>query len=481
MSTLRRLQQLIRERSGLVLSEGSLTLENHVRERSRQLGFSNSEQFLQHIAHEQLKSDDWTQLIALATNPLTYFFRDQSQLESAVTFLSQAARENPDRKLQIWSAGCSTGEEPYTLAMLCRMYGQKSSILATDINPAVLSTARRGVYARWSLRHVEAAVAVQFFVPTEGDQFAVNDDVRAAVKFAEHNLTTSEPLWPHESPIGWDLILCRNVLIYYPLAERRAIVERLTGALRAGGVLFLGSSEFVRDYERGVRPIVIAGRQALVRVTAQELLEEPVHTPGSQAYALRPSLGSTPARPPGLPSTQPLPKLASLAHAQEQVVAEISDNRLDVAIALLREVVTCSPHDLAAHLSLGHLYVLTGELEHAERCYQVAQRLDPLLHEAHLGLGVVCLRRDDDENAFTALQRAVFLEPRFWATAYLLGEVAERLKLSQIAARERARTLRLLEAPHSKAPLVTHPLVHSGVLPRLSVVLERLHAWERDT
>ena len=124
--------------------------------------------------------------------------------------------------------------------------------------------------------------------------------------------------------------------------------------------------------------------------------------------------------------------------------------------------------------------MLTGDLGQAERCYQLAQRLDPLLHEAHLGLGVVSLRRDDDENAFTALQRAVFLEPRFWATAYLLGEVAERLHLSQIAGREWARARRLLQAPLSKAPLVTHPLVHAGVIPRTSMVLERLQAWEQD-
>ena len=326
-----------------MLSEDSLVLESHVRERSRQLGLTDPRQFLQHLAGEPLKSDDWTKLIALATNPLTYFFRDQTQLESAVTFLVQAARQYPERKLQIWSAGCSTGEEPYTLAMLCRMHGQKSSILATDINSAVLSTGRRGVYARWSLRHVEAAVAVQYFVPAEGDQFAVTEDVRAAVKFAEHNLTAAEPPLPHESPAGWDLILCRNVLIYYPLAERRAIVERLTRALRPGGVLFLGSSEFVRDYERGVRPIVIAGRQALVRATPQELLEDQAHAPGPRAYATQPSRVSTPSQPTCAPSIQPPPERASLAHVQEQVVAEISDNRLDAAIALLREVVTCSP------------------------------------------------------------------------------------------------------------------------------------------
>lgn len=466
MSTRRQLYQLIRDRTGLMPPEESLALEKHVLDRTRALGLAGPAEFLNGLASAALESEEWTKLIGLATNPLTYFFRDQSQLESVVDFLTRAARDNAGRTLQLWSAGCSTGEEPYTLAMLCRMHGIKSSILATDVNAAALPAGRRGVYARWSLRHVEADVAAQFFVRTGVGEFAVTDEVRASVQFAAHNLTAGEPLWPREAPAGWDLILCRNVLIYYPLRERRAIVERLTSALRPGGMLFLGSSEHVRDYDRGVRPIVIAGRQALVRVTAQESLAE-------DAYAPVP----TPSVPVRAVTPPPPPQPASLSDVQEQVVAEISENKLDAAIVLLRDVVACSPHDLAAHLSLGHLLVLTGELDHAAHCYRLAERLDPLLHEVHLGLGVVGMRRGDDEEALSALQRAVFLEPRFWATAYLLGEVAERLHLPQIAAREIQRARRLLQTAHSSAPLVTHPIVHSGILPRASLALERLHVW----
>jgi chemotaxis protein methyltransferase CheR len=463
VNTLRPLHRLVRDRVGLVLSEDSLAVERYMRERTLELGLADAEQFIQHLASEQLASEDWTKLIALATNPLTHFFRDQSQLESVVKFLEQAGRESPERNLQIWSAGCSTGEEPHTLAILCRIHGLRTSILATDVNPAVLSEGRRGVYAAWSLRHVEAPVVAQFFVPTADGEFAVIEDVRAQVQFAEQNLTAGDPPLPRESPAGWDLILCRNVLIYYALAERRAIVERLARAMRPGGVLFLGSSELARDYVRGVRPIVIAGREALVRTTEQSAPPGELDLPVGATHLSGEPMPFEPAR---LPSAQPARAPVSLADVQEHVVAEILDNRSEAARALLREVVAANPHDLAAHLSLGHLCVLVGDLEGAERGYEVAQRLDPLVHEAHLGLGVVRLRRGDLENAFTSLQRAVFLEPRFWATAYLLGEVAERLKLPQIAARELQRARGLLQAAGlDTPPLVTHPILHAAVLP----------------
>ena len=141
-------------------------------------------------------------------------------------------------RLKCWSAACSTGEEPYTLAMILAEAGvlESSQLIATDIDEGALEKAARAVYADRSLREVPERYAAKYF-KKQGETFAVVDSLKKHVKFAKHDLLND----PFES--GFDLIVCRNVLIYFTEEAKRTLYHKFSRALKPGGLLFVGSTE----------------------------------------------------------------------------------------------------------------------------------------------------------------------------------------------------------------------------------------------
>ncbi|MFD1955730.1 CheR family methyltransferase [Paenibacillus thailandensis] len=140
--------------------------------------------------------------------------------------------------LKIWSAACSTGEEPYTIAMLLAEGGllNRSALLATDLDAGVLAKAQEGIYAERSLKDVPPAHAARYFTERNG-MYAVSDTLKNAVRFKQHNLLHDE----YDS--GFDLIVCRNVLIYFTEEAKQQLYYKFSEALRPGGLLFVGSTE----------------------------------------------------------------------------------------------------------------------------------------------------------------------------------------------------------------------------------------------
>lgn len=183
------------------------------------------------------------------------FLRDPARWQDlARVVLPRLYEEGGRRPLRVWSAGCANGAEPYSLAMLLEELapGQPHRILATDIDEAVLARARRGSgYQEAELRHVDAARRARFFTRAPDGTYAVTPALRARVTFQQHDLLTGVPVWQSTGPVplagghGWDLIVCRNVVIYFTEAAKRALYTRLAEALRPGGVLFVGGTEVV--------------------------------------------------------------------------------------------------------------------------------------------------------------------------------------------------------------------------------------------
>jgi chemotaxis protein methyltransferase CheR len=182
------------------------------------------------------------------TVPETYFFRHIDQLHAfAEVALPEAqTRRGPSSTLSVLSVGCASGEEPYSLAMLVRECGVcpggKVAIRALDVNPTMLAKAARGVYSAWALRETPAASQRRWF-KSVGREFLLEESIRAAVTFQKVNLAQDEGgvgLW---APQTYDVIFCRNVLMYFTPDRARAVVGRLTQSLAPGGHLFLGHAE----------------------------------------------------------------------------------------------------------------------------------------------------------------------------------------------------------------------------------------------
>lgn len=165
------------------------------------------------------------------------FWRNPGRWEVLMnTFLPKLLERNPKPKL--WSAACSTGEEPYTLAMILAELGvlDKSILLATDLDNGVLAKAQEGIYLERSLREVPDKCRKSYFTPSEG-AFRVSDKLKKAIAFRQQNLLYDK------FDSGFDLIVCRNVMIYFTEEAKSSLYHKFAAALKPGGLLFVGSTE----------------------------------------------------------------------------------------------------------------------------------------------------------------------------------------------------------------------------------------------
>lgn len=200
--------------------------------------------YLKFSTNKELELND---IMDVLTTNETYFFRESFQLKAFTDeIIPELIRRKVacgNRSLKVWSAGCSTGEEPYTIAMLLstipEIKGWDIKIFGTDISHKVLKQARRAVYGKSSLRATEES-ALQSFFHLQDDGYKVNDSIREIVTISHLNLFDTHRL----AMLGKvDIIFCRNVIIYFDLAAKKRVIESFHSALCDGGYLLLGHSE----------------------------------------------------------------------------------------------------------------------------------------------------------------------------------------------------------------------------------------------
>ncbi len=242
----RLLRDLIREYCGIFFDDGSrFLLERRLSRRLKLHHLSDFRDYYRLLLYDRKKDDEITAAIDILTVNETFFFREKSQLRAfSEEILPEIRETNRDKKrIRIWSAGCSTGEEPYTIAMLILEYGGLRGwtveILGSDINQRVLAAARRGMYRRNSFRSTEGYLIDKYFKEEDG-AYLISEDVRRLVSFSCLNL-----LDPFKVRFmgQMDLIFCRNVLIYFDHVARKKVVENFSHNLVEGGYLLLGHAE----------------------------------------------------------------------------------------------------------------------------------------------------------------------------------------------------------------------------------------------
>jgi chemotaxis protein methyltransferase CheR len=242
----RLLRDLIRDYCGIYFDDGSrYILEKRLSRRVRKLHLSSFRDYFRHLLYDRNRKEELTSIIDILTVNETYFFREKNQLKTfSEEVLPELQETNKNTKrLRIWSAGCSTGEEPYTLAMLILEKGSfhdwTIEILGSDINQRVLQVARRGTYRKNSFRTIEEYFLDKYFVEENGF-FRISDNVKQQVNFNLLNL-----LDPYKVQLvgKMDVIFCRNVLIYFDLLSRKKVVDVFSERLAEGGYLLLGHAE----------------------------------------------------------------------------------------------------------------------------------------------------------------------------------------------------------------------------------------------
>jgi chemotaxis protein methyltransferase CheR len=369
------------------------------------------------------------ELRALATELTTgetYFFRQPEQLDAFVEVALPARLAQPatPRRLEILSAGCSTGEEPYTLAMLLHGRVPPSwtvAIYGVDLDSVALAHAARARYTRWSLRAVSPELERRWFT-REGDGAVVAPAIRGAVRFAEHNLIADSELWQRR----WDIVFCRNMLMYLTEPHAEQLVERIAASLAPGGYLFVGYAEALRP--RPTSPITAE----LQTVSSHGAFYYVRHVP--EVAAIEPA-GNAVAT-------------ARLAQATDalrgQIAALIRDERFDDARAVLATVPPVTgDRELLLLSALVHLSL--GELDDVEHDCQRALAIDARSAAAHYLLAQCHETSGDTGGAIEHARMARALDPSFALVHLQLGRLARRSGDPATARGELATALALLE------------------------------------
>lgn len=251
-------RKLVLDRSGLVLTaDKDYLLKSRLEPLARKDGFDGLDQMLARVGAEPSGALAQRCIDAMATHE-SFFFRDTTpfdQLRDVILPDLLAARAQ-SRSLRIWSAACSSGQEPYSLAMLLmeeqhRMRGWRLDILATDMSQPILKRARSGLYSDFEVRRGLTETRLARWFTRQGDQWLLSPQVRSMVRFAPHNLLAGT------AGLGrFDLIFCRNVLIYFDRDHKRAALSQIGQALEPHGALVLGSAETVVGLESAFAPAV---------------------------------------------------------------------------------------------------------------------------------------------------------------------------------------------------------------------------------
>ena len=248
--TFKQLRDLIYEMTGIHFQDNkTYLLESRLLPRLKACRCQTFESYLNYLRFDAYRDREVTELYTVITTNETYFFRDEAQLESFMkVMIPEVMKTNADTKqLRIWSAACSTGDEPYTLALLLRDYpplsGWSIDILATDISENVLNIARTATYSSHSLRKVPPALLAKYFTGKKETQTLV-PQVKDMVRFMNINLYDRPRL---KLIRGMDIVFCRNCLIYFDEKAKAQIVSDLRDALRPKGYLMIGFSETLHD------------------------------------------------------------------------------------------------------------------------------------------------------------------------------------------------------------------------------------------
>ena len=246
----------IKDNYGVNLSKKRSLIEGRLSNHLTALGFDNYKDYFSYAMNDKT-GDEMTVLISKLTTNHTYFMREGDHFdfyrETVLPWIDKTLRT---RDRRIWSAGCSSGQEPYTLSIITLDYlganaaDWDSTILASDISNKVLLTAREGIYKKEELNGLSERWLKKYFTALDGDRHRVSDVLRSNVTFRNFNLLSP---FPFKKP--FQVILCRNVMIYFDSPTKEQLIEKFYNALQPGGYLFIGLSESLSGLRHKFKPV----------------------------------------------------------------------------------------------------------------------------------------------------------------------------------------------------------------------------------
>jgi chemotaxis protein methyltransferase CheR len=473
-----RLNQLLSEKMGLYFTrERWPELERGIQSAADEFGFDSREECLRWMLDTSLDKQQVEILASHLTVGETYFFRESpafQALEKHVFPRFIQSKVRPGRPLRIWSAGCCTGEEPYSLAMLLDRLipgydHHQVTILATDINPLFLNKARRGLYREWSFRNISPYYRKTYFKTHGQGLYELDSRIKARVKFSYLNLVDDSYPSIFTDTNAMDLIFCRNVLMYFTREQMNQVIRRFYPTLVEEGWLIVGASEtansFFREFQTVNFPGTILYRKKaqskrFIRVGEGEDLpfpveawnvpEKPAVGPGGFGRA-RIHKEKKPADPGTANGNDKKPDTGKDDNAPIRDSSLILARRLyrkrknKKAEAVLLSLLDRDKENTDAMILLSKTLANRGDLDNALDWVERAIQIDKLNPRFHLLMALILIERGENPNARRSLKRALYLDSDCILAQYFMGTLCRQLGDLAAADRHLRNTLKLLK------------------------------------
>lgn len=455
-------------RSGLYFKDHDLRdLEDAISQRMYLARIESPIAYYDYFTKSDKKEDEFRELVNLLTIKHTYFFRNEEQfnvlknrvLPEIITRKDSMAKAGDDkaRRIRIWSAGCSTGEEAYSIAMtIVDVMGNTSGwdiqIMATDASTEALEKARRGLYTPSSLKPVDSGHLDRYFVKDESKhgqgQYRVIEELKKMITFAYHNLITDE------FPSDFDIIFCRNVVIYFELNTVISVMEKFYSALNAKGYIFIGYSESL--YFMPGRFKMISRDEAIYYVKAPHHVAEEVEVVKS------------PVASKTLDEVLEELSRAEIVAAMESEVRKAKEQPKNIedilveanksfymkdyskALSLIRKAHEMNKDAVDPYYLASEIFVNQGRFAEAKENLATALKLNPLFAPAHYLLGCILIEENLSDEAKSRMKKALFIDRDFSLAHFYLAHLYKTEGKADDALREYRNTLKVLSKNKSE-------------------------------
>ncbi len=437
LAEFREFRDYIQQHSGIYLEDSKLdSLRISLLTRATRLDCPGWSQYLDVLSRDEA---EFRELMSLITINETSFFRFPGQFEALrARILPEIASERTgdSRALRMWSAGCSTGEEPYSIAMTfldsgLEGAGWRGEVMGTDVSTKALATAKAGIYQQRHLANVPDETIARHFERTD-DGYRLAPHVRNICDFTYQNLI-KEP-YPTALLGNWDVIFCRNVTIYFRLESTRRVVQNFHDSLNDGGYLFVGHSETLTTITDQFESVEVGGVFLYRKRRARRIVAVGRAETGTERRARERAAGPTPERRtaavvdrPAMPERRasgPTPPVPSPAAAPSPAPADAA--RLpDLLVA-------------------AHAHADAGEYDRARSECQAALAQDPLLAGARYLLGVIQQSQGDVASAVTEFKKTIYIDPQFVLAHLNLANIHKSQSRYEDACRGYENALRAL-------------------------------------
>ncbi len=417
-------------------------LTRNITAASKEYGYTNVEEFIQHIINSPISRENMEVLAANLTISETYFWRETQTFSALEHHIipELIRRKIGKNRIRVWSAGCCSGEEPYSIAiaftrMLKEIKNWNISILATDINTGNLNKAALSEYAQWSFRGTPPWLKEQYFTLNSNKKFEIIPSIKEMVKYEYLNLADDIYPSPLNETNAMDLIYCRNVLMYFSQERCRQVVKGLYNSLTEGGFLVVSASELSQLNFQDFVPVNVPGMVLYQKLSSRPKHQKPVYSKDdfkNQVNSDQPPASVEPIETKEDP-VKINPQIDYEIFAEvEELVKPDSDykeaqkfysqgNYTEVIDKLQKKNQSLKEHILLirAYANLGNF---TEAIKSSAKALE-ANKLDPGLHFLH---ATILLENNDPDEAIASLKRSIFLDTNFVVSYFSLAKIYER-------------------------------------------------------